>query len=68
MNAKDKARKLDICPACGVPKPVGCIVCWSCFKHVEKPLKYTNLPFIEWLKLFRCPNAPTIKARKSIGA
>lgn len=50
MNAETKARKLDVCPSCGEPKTIGCIVCWQCFKYIANPFKYADLPLMDWLK------------------
>ena len=45
----EKARKLDICPGCGEPKQVGCIVCWPCFKYRDNPFKEAGLYLMDWL-------------------
>lgn len=43
-----KARAATNCPACGIEKDKGLVVCWTCFK---KPggLKYSGLTLSEWL-------------------
>lgn len=50
-RVETKARQLDVCPGCGEPKQVGCIVCWNCFKYVPNPFKYANMSLTEWLKV-----------------
>ena len=49
MITEDQARKQVVCPACGEDKAEGTIVCWGCFKHSANSLKYTDLPWEEWL-------------------
>src|SRR5574337_1530052 len=43
-----KARAATTCPACGIEKDKGLLVCWTCFK---KPggLKYSGLTLRAWL-------------------
>jgi hypothetical protein len=45
-----------VCRGCGLEKDVGCIVCWTCFKYVEDPFKYSDVSFQEWLRT-RSPKA-----------
>jgi len=49
---EDEARKRIVCPACGSPKDLGCMVCWNCFKYRMDiiPLKYFRGSFAEWME------------------
>jgi len=48
-------RKSCLCPGCGNVKPVGCVVCWDCFKYRQDvtPLKYFDGCVNEWLEMVR---------------
>lgn len=43
-----KARAATTCPACGIEKDKGLVVCWTCFK---KPggFRYSDLTLSMWL-------------------
>ena len=52
------ARTLPVCPACGKPKDIGCIVCWNCFKYRKDipVFKYhPSCDLNEWLALIGMP-------------
>lgn len=54
MDKKEQeARDSKVCPACKKEKNKGLIVCWGCFKYRENPLKYSPLPFNQWIKIIK---------------
>ena len=56
MITEDQAREQLICPACGAYKTLHIIVCWSCFKRIDNPLKYSDLSWELWLSQQRIKN------------
>ena len=55
MLPESYARTLSICPGCGKPKQIGCVVCWDCFKYRTdiKPLKYFDGSLADWLNKYK---------------
>lgn len=66
MDAETKARKLDVCPGCGKPKSIGCIVCWDCFKGGDNPFKYADISLLDWLKTVPADNFQIKIARSGL--
>ncbi len=53
--SETEARQETVCRGCGKEKSVGCVVCWTCFKHRTDitPLKYyegTLQQWLDWIK------------------